>query len=336
MRKLPLVLAASAAAIGAIYIFNASWRAAAPSDPKIGLIAHRGIHQTFSREGLDNETCTAERIDPPVHDYLENSVRSMQAAFAAGADIVELDVHPTTDGHFAVMHDWTLDCRTEGTGETRKHDLAYLKTLDIGHGYTADGGKTLPFRGKGVGQMPELGEVLAAMPEGRFLVNFKSREAREGDMLADQIAKHPDWRSAVWGAYGGDEPTARAAERISGLNVWSRGQLKSCLVQYIAAGWTGFMPGACRNTKVMIPINVAPWLWGWPDLLLERFRDAGSEVILLGPYGAGDPGTAGIDTLDDLAKVPPQFTGYLWTNKIERIGPAVRDKPDHGRSARIR
>jgi len=304
LRKLPLVLAASLAAIGAIYIFNASWRAAPPSDPKIGLIAHRGIHQTFSREGLDNETCTAERIDPPVHDYLENSLRSMQAAFAAGADIVELDVHPTTDGHFAVMHDWTLDCRTEGTGETRKHDLAYLKTLDIGHGYTADGGKTFPFRGKGVGQMSELGEVVAAMPEGRFLVNFKSREAREGDMLADMIAKHPNWRSAVWGAYGGDEPTVRAAERISGLNVWSRGQLKSCLVQYIAAGWTGFMPSACR---------------------LARLRDAGSEVILLGPYGAGDPGTAGIDTLDDLAKVPPQFTGYLWTNKIERIGPAVKD-----------
>ena len=142
MRKLPLVLAASVAAIGAIYAFNASWRVAPPSDLKIGLIAHRGIHQTYNREGLDNETCTAARIDPPVHDYLENTLRSMQAAFAAGADIVELDVHPTTDGHFAVIHDWTLDCRTEGTGETRSHDLAYLKTLDIGHGYTADGGKT--------------------------------------------------------------------------------------------------------------------------------------------------------------------------------------------------
>ena len=37
----------------------------------------------------------------------------MRAAFAAGADIVELDIHPTTDGQFAVFHDWTLDCRTE-------------------------------------------------------------------------------------------------------------------------------------------------------------------------------------------------------------------------------
>lgn len=52
-------------------------------------------------------------------------------------------------------------------------------------------------------------------------------------------------------------------------------------------------------------------------------RDASSEVILLGPYEAGDPGTNGIDTLEELAQVPRGFTGYIWTNKIELIGPAV-------------
>jgi glycerophosphoryl diester phosphodiesterase len=70
----------------------------------------------------------------------------MRAAFNAGADVVEIDVHPTNDGHFAVIHDWTLDCRTNGRGVTRKHSLAELKTLDAGYGYTADGGKTFPFR----------------------------------------------------------------------------------------------------------------------------------------------------------------------------------------------
>ena len=89
----------------------------------------------------------------------------MRAGFAAGADIVELDVHPTTDGEFAVFHDWTLDCRTDGQGVTREHSMAYLKKLDIGHGYTADGGKTFPFRGKGIGLMPTLAEVLEAFPQ---------------------------------------------------------------------------------------------------------------------------------------------------------------------------
>jgi glycerophosphoryl diester phosphodiesterase len=306
-----------------IYVFNASWRAAPPDDPQVTLIAHRGIHQTFPREGLDNDTCTAERIYPPEHAYIENTLQSMNAAFAAGADIVELDVHPTTDGQLAVLHDWTIDCRTEGTGETRSHDMAYLKTLDIGYGYTADGGATYPLRGTGVGQMPELKEVLAAMPDGQFLVNFKSRERREGDMLAAMVAEHPQWRGAVWGAYGGDEPTYRAAELIDGLAVWSRRGLVDCLVQYGALGWSGYMPAACSNTKVMLPLNVAPFVWGWPNLFLERMRNAGSEVILLGPTGAGDPGTAGIDTLEQLAQVPAGFDGYLWTNRIEIIGPAL-------------
>ena len=310
-------------AIVAIVVANGSWRAAPPTQPSVQLIAHRGVHQTFNRTNLENDTCTAERIFPPTHEFLENTLPSMEAAFAYGADIVELDVHPTTDGQFAVMHDWTVDCRTEGTGDTRSHDMAYLKTLDLGYGYTADGGTTFPFRGKGVGMMPELKEVLGAMPTRRFLVNFKSNEQREGDMLGDLVAANPDWRAAVWGAYGGDPPTYRAAERIDGLHVWSRRGLVDCLVQYEALGWSGYMPEARRDTMIMLPINVAPWVWGWPNLFLQRVREAGSEVILLGPYEAGDPGTAGIDTLEQLAQVPEQFDGYVWTNRIELIGPAM-------------
>lgn len=312
-----LVLAAS------IYVFNASWRVAPPADPRVALIAHRGVHQTFTREGLESDTCTAERINPPEHAFIENTLPSMQAAFAAGADIVELDVHPTTDGQFAVVHDWTLDCRTEGSGETRSHDMDYLRTLDLGYGYTADGGASFPLRGKGVGMMPELKDVLSAMPDRQFLVNFKSREEREGDMLAALVSQHPEWRHAVWGAYGGDEPTFRAAGLIDGLAVWSRRGLVDCLLQYEGLGWAGYMPDACRDTKVMLPINVAPFVWGWPNLFLERIRNAGSEVILLGPYGAGDPGTAGIDTLEQLAQVPEDFDGYVWTNRIEIIGPPL-------------
>jgi glycerophosphoryl diester phosphodiesterase len=325
MRWLRRILFALLVVGVAIYLFNASWRAA-PPEGSVELISHRGVHQTYHRENLDNDTCTAERIDQPTHAYIENTQASMEAAFAAGADIVELDVHPTTDGQFAVMHDWTLDCRTEGAGETRSHDMDYLKTLDVGYGYTSDGGQTFPFRGRGIGLMPELTEVLAAFPNRRFLVNYKSNEAREGDMLATLLEEHPEWRNAVWGAYGGDSPTYRAAELVQGLHVWSRRGLVECLLQYEGLGWLGIVPEACRNTIVMLPINIAPFVWGWPNLFLERMRVAGSEVILLGPYGAGDPGTAGIDTPEQLAQVPDGFVGYIWTNKIESIGPLARDR----------
>jgi glycerophosphoryl diester phosphodiesterase len=311
--------------VGFIWLWNSSWRVP-PPEGGVQLISHRGVHQLFDRRGLDNETCTAERMLPPTHGYLENTLPSMQAAFAAGADIVEIDVHPTTDGKFAVMHDWTVDCRTEGNGETRGHDMAYLRTLDVGYGYTADGGSSFPFRGTGKGLMPDLEQVLARFPTQRFLVNFKSNEAREGDMLAELLAARPEWRDAVWGAYGGDAPTFRARDRLAGLNVWSRRSLVDCLLQYVGYGWTGAVPTPCRNTKIMVPINAAPWLWGWPNLFLTRARDAGSEVILIGPYEAGDPGTAGIDSMEVLAQVPESFTGYLWTNRIEAIAAPARER----------
>jgi glycerophosphoryl diester phosphodiesterase len=312
--------------VAAVYVFNASWRVAPPPG-ELRLIAHRGVHQTFHREDLRNETCTAERIYPPTHEFLENTLPSMRAAFAAGADIVEFDVHPTTDGHIAVLHDWTVDCRTDGSGETRSHDLAYLKTLDIGYGYTADGGVTFPFRGKGVGLMPEIEEVFAAFPEGRFLVNYKSNEAREGDMLAALLDEHPEWRESIWGVYGGGPPTERARALITGeLAAFTPRSTMNCLLQYLGLGWTGFVPEACRNTAVMVPVNLAWLAWGWPNLFIERMRATGSEVILLGPYEAGDPGTAGIDTLELLADVPPGFSGFLWTNRIETIGPAAHKR----------
>ncbi len=324
MKRRFWILATAIAVGSAVYLYNAGWRVGPAEDGAIRLIAHRGVHQTYHRANLDNDTCTAERIDTPRHGLLENTLASMETAFASGADIVELDVHPTTDGQFAVLHDWTLDCRTEGSGETRAHSMDTLRALDIGYGYTADGGATYPFRGRGVGLAPELKEVFAALPSHDFLVNFKSREAREGEMLAALLRENPQWRDSVWGAYGGDEPTYRAAEQIEGLNIWSRRGLIDCLGQYIGLGWTGLMPDACRNTKVMIPINVAPWLWGWPNLLQQRLREAGSEIILLGPFGAGDPGTAGIDDLETLAQVPTDFDGYIWTNRIELIGPSLK------------
>lgn len=323
MKKRALLVTAAVCA-AAIYLNNASWRAAVNQEAAPRTIAHRGVHQTYSREGLTNESCTAERIEPPSHPFMENTIPSMRAAFDAGADVVELDVHPTTDGHFAVFHDWALDCRTEGTGTTRSRPLSYIKSLDAGHDYTADGGATFPLRGMGVGMIPSLSEVLAAFPDRQFLVNFKSHEAREGDMLATLLKRHPEWRDAVWGVYGGHAPTFRADSLIDGeLAAWSRDRLVACLGKYLAIGWTGYMPEACRDSTVMIPLNVGPWLWGWPDLFFERFRKAGSRIVLVGPYEAGDPGSSGIDTLEQLARVPAAFDGYIWTNKIERIGPAV-------------
>lgn len=90
-----------------------------------------------------------------------------------------------------------------------------------------------------------------------------------------------------------------------------------CFWQYEAIGWLGIVPQACRDTIVAVPINYAPFLWGWPDRFQQRMADAGSEVVIAGPFGGGFG--SGIDTPALAAEVPDGFSGLVWTNRIEEI-----------------
>lgn len=295
---------------------------APPMQGQPTLLAHRGVHQTFPPDGIGKDTCTATRIRPPEHAFLENTIASMQAAFAAGADIVELDIHPTTDGHLIVFHDWTLDCRTNGSGVTREKTLAELKALDVGYGYTADGGASHPFRGTGVGLMPTLDEVFAAFRDKRFLIHIKSRDPDEGRMLAARLAKLPKDARAHLAVYGNEAPVAAVREALPDLRTMSRGSFLRCALRYIGIGWSGYVPAACRNTVVLVPANYAGVLWGWPNRFLARMRAAGTEVYLLGPYAGGDFST-GVDTAVDVARIPAGYSGGIWTNRIQAIAPLL-------------
>lgn len=316
-RTLTFAAAAIIAVATGIYLNNTSLLAP-HRDGRPVLLAHRGIAQRFDERDLKNDTCTAARMLPPTHDYLENTLRSMRASLEAGADVVELDVHPTTDGEFAVFHDWTVDCRTDGHGVTREQSMAKLKMLDIGYGYTADGGKTFPFRGKGIGMMPTLAEVFAAFPDKQLLINVKSRDASEGEKLAAVLSALPAGQRRRVMVYGGDEPIELIRRLTPDVRTISRAAIRSCLMGYIGYGWTGLVPAACRNAMVLVPINVAPWLWGWPDRFLDRMTDANSAVFVLGPYSGGEFST-GIDTPEVFARLPQRYSGGIWTNEIEAI-----------------
>ncbi len=312
--------------LGALFLYfnNASWRAKASAEPA-RLLAHRGVHHTFSLEGVANDSCTATRIRSPLATEFENTIGSMQAAFELGAHVVELDIHPTTDGKFAVFHDWTIDCRTNGRGVTREQSMAFLKTLDIGYGYTADGGKTYPLRGKGVGLMPTLSEVMNSFPDKAFLINFKSNVKAEGEKLAALLMANPQWQKSVWGVYGGDKPTDATLNQVKGLRGLTGNSVKNCLLDYVKIGWSGYIPKACHDTIIQVPINYRYLMWGWPHLFTQRMKSVGTNVILRGAYDSGLP-TGGIDRSEDIDRIPVNFDGYIWTNEIEFVAPYFRAK----------
>lgn len=320
-------LVALGLAVGSVFVYlNNTSRLSAPGAPGPTLLAHRGIAPRFEVAGIENDTCTATRIAPPTTTYLENTIPSMRASFAAGADVVELDVHPTTDGAFAVFHDWTLDCRTDGHGVTREHSMDELRHLDAGFGYTADNGKSFPFRGKGVGLIPSLTDVLGAFPHRRFLINVKSNDPLEGSRLAAALGELPAERRDDLMVYGGDRPIGELRRALPRMKVMSRAALTACLGRYVAWGWTGAVPERCADMVILVPSNIAPWLWGWPGRFLARMRSVRSETFVLGPYHRGQFST-GIDTADALHALPAGYAGGIWTDEIEVIARAVGRAP---------
>ena len=319
MRKRWIVLGLVAAVAGGLYLANTS-RGASPSG-QLTLLSHRGVHQPFSRHGLTNETCTAAQSLPAGHSFIENTLPSIDAAFYYGADMVEIDVHPTTDGEFAVFHDWTLDCRTNGKGVTREHPMKTLRKLDVGHGYTMDGGRTFPLRGRGVGLMPTLGEVLRKVPDRRFVINIKSNDPGEADLLHAYLADHDRGRLVV---VGGERPVERLRALDPAMKAVPKSDAKACLKDYLLTGWYGNVPDACRNSLVMAPYDLAWLLWGWPDRFLERMQKAGSEVYVGGKADFELQSIEGLDDPANLEKLPEGWRGGVMTDRIDLIGPALK------------
>lgn len=309
------------------------------------LIAHRGVHQTYHREGLTNETCTATRIHEPAHDYLENTLESIERAFEHGADMVELDIHPTTepDGShkLVVFHDWTLDCRTQarcgqgcncsdnGTCVTHGQSLAFLKTLDLGYGYTHDG-HTFPFRGKFVGMMPTLKEVLDLLhryPARKLLINQKDRMPRTVAAFLELISTYPaEVRHRVYFPRTVKGFSVKLAELEVPESIYQSKKAKTCVMDNFLYGWTGYFPKSCRNLKFFVPIRetleriypslkglqVTDVLWGWPDRFIERAHQHGSQVY-----------ASQVDSIEELHEMLKLDLDGIMTNRIERIGPAL-------------
>lgn len=108
----------------------------------------------------------------------ENTIPAFRLAERAGADAIELDVRMTADGVPVVLHDPTL-LRTMGRSfAVATETFARLRELDAGSRFTRDGGRTFPWRGRGI-QLPSLEDVITAMPRMPLLVELKVRSAQD-------------------------------------------------------------------------------------------------------------------------------------------------------------
>lgn len=127
----------------------------------------------------------------------EETLPSFREAVKLHVDFLDLDLRMTKDNHFVLLHNDTVDATTNGHGAIESMTLAQVKQLDAGYWYTNDGGKTYPFRGKGI-HMVTLDEFLQTFPQQQINIEMKNHAPLAGQELAKVIAaNHAEGRVVV-------------------------------------------------------------------------------------------------------------------------------------------
>jgi len=273
------------------------------------ILSHRGIHQDFSGKSLENYVCTARRIFEPEHSYIENTMASIDRAFELGATIVEVDVNRTREGELVLFHDAGLECRTNGAGRTSDHPLEYLRSLDVGYGYSPDNGKTFPLRGKGVGRMPLLREVLEKYPEKRFILDHKDESPETAERLGALIASLPGEQQEKLYYWGPGETLKIIQKQVPGFYrlIPEPIKMRRWMYRYILTlGLAGF-PKEVSRKMLVLPIKYINIIPGWPGRLLKKVKKAGGRLLVY------------VDTEDEARKIKGLPIDGIVTDHLDRI-----------------
>ncbi|MEX0612807.1 MAG: glycerophosphodiester phosphodiesterase family protein [Pirellulales bacterium] len=95
----------------------------------------------------------------------ENTLAGIAKGLEVGADLFEVDIHLTSDGHAVVFHDSTVDRTTNGSGPIANLTLTQVKALDAGSWFGPQ------YAGE---QVPTLSEALEFIAgRGRLLLDVK-------------------------------------------------------------------------------------------------------------------------------------------------------------------
>ena len=134
-------------------------------------------------------------------EFPSNTMYAFRKALRAGADMLELDIGVTKDNRVVVMHDTTVDGKTDGSGTVASKTLRQMRRLDAaywfapkradhyGHGHPR---KAYRFRGIATGKrpapkhfraadfrVPTLAKVLRAFPKTPINIEIKGRTPDE-------------------------------------------------------------------------------------------------------------------------------------------------------------
>jgi len=121
----------------------------------------------------------------------ENTFASFRHAIKDGADILETDLHLTSDNVIVCIHDATVDRTTDGQGAVAEMTLKHLKSLSASYG-------RVEFKNE---KIPTLTELAHIIPKDVALaLELKSDRFLEADVchkMADELRKQDVFERAV-------------------------------------------------------------------------------------------------------------------------------------------
>jgi glycerophosphoryl diester phosphodiesterase len=156
-----------------------------------------------------------------IHEAPQNTLYALGTAQDRGADVLEMDLQLTADGHIVVIHDSTVDRTTDGTGCVVDHTLEELRELDAAHTHVdgegpRDGRPDEEYRYRGIAtgeQAPPAGFA----PEDLRIPTLAEVFERHGGTLMNVEMKHPERETRGGVTY--DCPTVAAENGIAGADI---------------------------------------------------------------------------------------------------------------------
>lgn len=106
--------------------------------------------------------------------YPENTMPAFDSAVSMGVDVIETDVHLTVDGEIVIWHDDTMEIMSGDKRKLTEMNWNEIKGINTAAQFTADGGKTYPYRNNPVFPV-RLKDVLLRFKKMRFNVDLKDK-----------------------------------------------------------------------------------------------------------------------------------------------------------------
>lgn len=118
-----------------------------------------------------------------------NTLAHLERMADLGVDVLDVDLHLSSDGQVVLIHDGAVDRTTNGSGQVSDMTLAELQALDAGYRWTTDGGATFPFRGQGY-QIATLADALERFPDWPMVMEIKQETPSMAQALCQVLRDH--------------------------------------------------------------------------------------------------------------------------------------------------